>query len=78
MLFKREILHLNAWSISFLVQLQKIDELHYATLLGEYYQVELRDVDSGNKVNERLRTDETVESTHLHLLWKLEKECLAL
>lgn len=25
-------------------------------------QVELRDVDSGNKVNERLRTDEAIES----------------
>ncbi|KAK9058538.1 hypothetical protein SSX86_023380 [Deinandra increscens subsp. villosa] len=27
----------------------------------DYQQVELRDVDSGNKVNERFRTDETVE-----------------
>ncbi|KAM7523063.1 hypothetical protein LguiA_012965 [Lonicera macranthoides] len=28
---------------------------------GALIQVELRDIDSGNKVNERLRTDETVE-----------------
>lgn len=28
-------------------------------------QVELRDVDSGNKVNERLRTDEAIESMSL-------------
>ncbi|KAJ0612353.1 putative ribosomal protein L2, domain 2 [Helianthus annuus] len=28
---------------------------------GAIIQVELRDVDSGNKVNERFRTDETVE-----------------
>ena len=35
-------------------------------------QVELRDIDSGNKVNERLRTDETVESIlHYHLIYFL-------
>lgn len=30
--------------------------------------MELRDVDSGSKVNERLRTDEPVESMHLLII----------
>ncbi|GKD44382.1 putative elongation factor P (EF-P) family protein, partial [Tanacetum coccineum] len=32
---------------------------------GAIIQVELRDVDSGNKVNERFRTDETVEKVYV-------------
>lgn len=37
-------------------------------LLSLTLQVELRDVDSGNKVNERLRTDEAVESMYTDFL----------
>lgn len=37
-------------------------------LLSLKLQVELRDVDSGNKVNERLRTDEAVESMYTDFL----------
>ncbi|CAA2986465.1 uncharacterized protein LOC111405849 isoform X2 [Olea europaea var. sylvestris] len=32
---------------------------------GAIIQVELRDIDSGNKLNERLRTDETVEKVYV-------------
>ncbi|KAL3654766.1 hypothetical protein CASFOL_000552 [Castilleja foliolosa] len=43
---------------------------------GAIIQVELRDLDSGSKVNERLRTDEKIESTHLLdiILIKIGKE----
>lgn len=45
--------------------------------LGQILQVELRDVNTGSKVNERLRTDETVESMYafhsLVVTWCLDR-----